>query len=324
LSADDPWGEGMAQAKLTASVIIPNFNHSQFVAKAIGSVLAQGDDVSELIVIDDGSTDNSVVVIEAALQGRPNARLLRNETNRGAVATLNRGINEASGDFVLLAAADDVYLPGMLGSCLRAVELHPDTAFVCGTTLIEWTDGSLLRVALPFGDTARHVAPEELACCMQRQTIQFFTGGALLRRQAIVAAGGLLPELRWHADWLLDLVLALRHGFVHLPQDCSIMKYSPRSYSQGRHDWSLQQEILRNVITLLPKRYPDIALSFRRAALLPSYNIAFTPTLLRDPELRPYATPLLLWRLCTYLPLQRASQIVPWTVRQKLRGYMRV
>jgi glycosyltransferase involved in cell wall biosynthesis len=314
----------MAQARLSASVIIPNFNHSALVGKAIASVLAQGDDVSELIVIDDASTDNSVAVIEAALHGHPNARLLRNETNRGTVATLNRGINEASGDFVLLAAADDIYLPGMLASCLHAVELHPDAAFVCGTTLIEWADGSLLRLVLPFGDTARHIAPEELARYMQRQTIQFFTGGALLRRQAILAAGGLIPELRWHADWLLDWVLALRHGFYHLPQDCSIMKYSPRSYSQGRHDWSRQREILRNVITLLPKRYPDIALSFRRAALLPSYNIEFTPTLLRDPELRSYATPLLLWRLCAYLPLQRASQIVPWTVRQKLRSYLRV
>jgi hypothetical protein len=314
----------MAQAKLTASVIIPNFNHSALVGKAIGSVLAQGDALSELIVIDDGSTDDSVAVIEAALLGHPKARLLRNEKNRGTIATLNRGIGEASGDFVLLAAADDIYLPGMLASCLRAAELHPDTAFVCGTPLIEWADGSLLQVTLPFGDTARHVPPEEVARSAWRQNILFFTGAALLRRKAIVAAGGLIPELRWHADWLLDFVLALRHGFYHLPQDCCVMKYSPHSYSQGRHDWSRQQEILRTLIALLPERYPDIVLSFRRAALLPTYNIAFTSTLLRDPKLRFYATPLLLWRLCVYWPLQQASQIVPWSVRQRLRGFMRV
>jgi glycosyltransferase involved in cell wall biosynthesis len=314
----------MAQAKLTASVIIPNFNHSQFVAKAIGSVLAQADDLAELIVIDDASTDNSVAVIEAALHGQTNARLLRNETNRGTIATLNRGIGEASGDFVLLAAADDIYLPGMLASCLRAAELHPDTAFVCGTPLIEWADGSLLRVALPFGDGARHVPPEEVARHAWRQNILFFTGAALLRREAIVAAGGLIPGLRWHADWLLDFVLALRHGFYHLPQDCCVMKYSPHSYSQGRHDWSRQREILRTLIALLPERYPDIVLAFRRAALLPTYNIAFMPTLLRDPKLRFYMTPLLLWRLCAYWPLQRASQIVPWSLRQRLRRYLRV
>src|SRR5207302_2156030 len=145
----------MARAKSAASVIIPNFNHSELVGRAIGSVLAQGSDVSELIVIDDASTDNSVAIIEAALRGRPNARLLHNETNRGTIATLNRGIGEASGDFVLLAAADDIYLPGMLASCLRAFELHPDAAIVCGTPLIEWSDGSMLRVLLPFGDTAR-------------------------------------------------------------------------------------------------------------------------------------------------------------------------
>jgi glycosyltransferase involved in cell wall biosynthesis len=314
----------MAQAKLTASVIIPNFNHSALVGKAIGSVLAQGDDVSELIVIDDASTDDSVAVIEAALRGHPNARLLRNETNRGTMATLNRGIDEARGDFVLLAAADDIYLPGMLASCLRAAELHPDTAFVCGTPLIEWSDGSLLRVALPFGDTARHVSPDELVRCASRQNVLFFTGAALLRREAILAAGGLIPELRWHADWLLDFLLALRHGFYHLRQDCCVMKYSPRSYSQGRHDWTQQGQVLRTLISTLPRRYPDIMPLFRQAGLLPTYNIAFMATLLSDAELRFYATPLLLWRLCAYWPLQRASQIVPWTVRQKLRGFLRV
>jgi glycosyltransferase involved in cell wall biosynthesis len=314
----------MAQARLTVSVIVPNFNHSALVGKAIGSVLAQGNDVSELIVIDDASTDDSVAVIEAALHGHPNARLLRNETNRGTIATLNRGVGEASGDFLLLAAADDIYLPGMLASCLRALESNPDAAFVCGTPLIEWSDGSLLRVSLPFGNTARYVRPDELARRASRQNILFFTGAALLRREAIVAAGGLIPELRWHADWLLDFVLALRHGFYHLPQDCCVMKYSPHSYSQGRHDWSRQKEILRTVITALPRRYPDIMPLFRQAALLPTYNIAFMQALLTDPELRFYATPLLLWRLCAYWPLQRASQIVPWTVRQKLRGFMRV
>jgi hypothetical protein len=84
--------------------------------------------------------------------------------------------------------------------------------------------GSLLRVALPFGATARHVPPEELARYAWRQNILFFAGAALLRREAIVAAGGLIPELRWHADWLIDFVLALRHRFYHLPQDCCVVK----------------------------------------------------------------------------------------------------
>ncbi len=314
----------MAHAKSTASVIIPNFNHADIVGRAIGSVLAQGNDVSELVVIDDASTDNSVAVIEAALRGHANARLLRNETNRGVIGTLNRGIDEARGDFVQLAAADDVYLPGMLASCLRAVELHPGTAMVCGVGLIEWLDGSLLRIPLPFGDTARHVPPEELVGWASRRSLLMFTGGALLRREAIVAAGGLIPELRWHADWFLNWVIAFRHGLYHLPQDCMMMKHSPHGYSQGRHDWPRQKEILRTVIATLPRRYPDVMPLFRRAGLIPTFNIAFMQALLTDPELRYFATPLLLWRLCAYWPLQQSSKIVPWKMRQKLRGFMRV
>src|SRR5258708_35820551 len=109
----------MAHPRPTASVIIPNFNHSQIVSRAIGSVLAQGDDVSELIVIDDASTDDSVAVIEAALRGHRNARLLRNQTNRGVIGTLNRGIGEASSHFVQLASAEDAYLPRLLAPGLR-------------------------------------------------------------------------------------------------------------------------------------------------------------------------------------------------------------
>ena len=316
--------EHVPRARLTASVIIPNYNHADVVARAIASVSAQGEDVAEIIVIDDASTDDSVAVIEAALRGHAHARLLRNAVNRGVIETLNRGIWEASGDFVLLAAADDHYLPGMVASCLRALESHPQAGLVCGTPRIEWLDGSELRVVQPFGEVARFVTPEELTARAAQQNILFFTGATLLRRDAILAAGGLMPELQWHADWLLDLVLALRHGFCHLPQDCCVVTFSPHSYSQGRHAWRRQRQVLTALVSALSRSYADVMPRFRRAALLPTYNMAFMRTLLTDRQLRFYLTPLLVWRLVAYRALQFMSQVAPWRLRQRLRGLLRL
>jgi hypothetical protein len=59
-------------------------------------------------------------------------------------------------------------------------------------------------------------------------------------------------------------------------------------------------------------------------ALLPGLQVAFLPPLLTDPELRWFATPLLLWRCMAFQPLRRIGQIFPWHVRQKLRAFLRI
>jgi glycosyltransferase involved in cell wall biosynthesis len=307
----------------TVSAIIPNFNHASCVGAAIGSILGQGDEITELIVVDDASSDDSVAVIEAALRGSSRARLLRNETNRGAVETLNRGLTEATGDFVLLAAADDLYLPGMIAVCLEAAEAWPHAGFVCGNAAVRWPDGTRLSVPLPFGDRTRYVSPDEVLAMARQRNFFFYTGSALLRRDAILAAGGLIAPLRWHADWFLDFVLALRNGFVYLPHECSIMATSPTSYSQGRHHRRDQQQILQFLISTLRLRYPDVAPRFRAAALLPSFNVGFLRLLL-SPGLRWYATALLIWRMIMFRPLRLCGRILPWPLRQALRGLFRV
>jgi glycosyltransferase involved in cell wall biosynthesis len=307
----------------TVSVIIPNYNHEVLVGRAINSVLAQGDDVLEVIVIDDASTDDSVRVIEATLRGNPTVRLLRNVTNRGVIATLNRGIEEARGDFVLLGAADDIYLPGMIATCLRAADSCPDVGFVCGNAIVRWPDGSQLSVSLPFGDTPRYISPDEVVAVGRQRNFFFYTGSALLRRKAILAAG-LLPELRWNADWLLDFVLALRHGVYYVPEEFSVVATSPESYSQGRRNWHDQRRILEFLIPILHQHYSDVLPRFREAALLPSFHIDFLWPLLTDPVLRRYATPLLVWRMIAFRPLQYASRIVSWSMRQRLRVLLRM
>src|SRR5665213_1517564 len=97
-----------ASTTFSISAIIPNYNSIEFLPKAIQSLLNQEEAFSEIIIVDDGSIDNSVEVIQLLIQEHPSIRLIRHEHNQGVCAALNTGIQSATGDYILLGAADDI------------------------------------------------------------------------------------------------------------------------------------------------------------------------------------------------------------------------
>ena len=103
------------------SVIIPAYNHASYIDAAVQSVVEQDYPQIEIIVIDDGSTDGTAQAAEKALErgGRP-YRMTRQE-NAGAHATINRGIQQAKGDYIAILNSDDRYLPGRLRMILDAL-----------------------------------------------------------------------------------------------------------------------------------------------------------------------------------------------------------
>lgn len=105
------------------SVVIPAYRHQAFVGEAIASVLNQTLEDFELIVIDDGSPDDTATVAEHALAGDPRARLVR-QTNAGSHATINRGLELARGDWIAILNSDDRYHPERLARLLAAAGDH--------------------------------------------------------------------------------------------------------------------------------------------------------------------------------------------------------
>ena len=102
------------------SVIMPSYNHGRFIRAAIDSVANQTYEKIELIIIDDGSIDNSLSVIHEALEkhGSLKARLYTQE-NHGAPHAINRGLRLAHGEFVAILNSDDVYYPQRIEKLLR-------------------------------------------------------------------------------------------------------------------------------------------------------------------------------------------------------------
>lgn len=120
------------------SVIMPCFNHAQYIERAVLSVFSQSYGCFELVVIDDGSKDNSVNKLKE-LQKEYRFTLITQE-NKGVCKTLNRAIREASvGEYIALLASDDFWHEDKLKLQMESLGQHPESEF-CFSQAIEFMD----------------------------------------------------------------------------------------------------------------------------------------------------------------------------------------
>lgn len=108
---------------LTATVICLCYNQGRFVREAIQSVFDQTYPNVELLVVDDASSDDSVAVIRACLQGHPQIKFFPLETNSGNCRALNVALAHAKGDFIVDLAADDILMPDRIAEGVKDLEL---------------------------------------------------------------------------------------------------------------------------------------------------------------------------------------------------------
>lgn len=111
--------------KPKVSVVIPMYNASRFICETIQSVLNQSYTDYEIIVVDDGSTDNSLASLD---KYRGQIRILT-KTNGGPASARNEGINAAGGEFIAFLDADDIWLPNKLAVQVEYMGGHPDIGF---------------------------------------------------------------------------------------------------------------------------------------------------------------------------------------------------
>jgi glycosyltransferase involved in cell wall biosynthesis len=202
------------------SVVIPCFNQAVFLDEAIESVLAQTYPHFELIVVDDGSTDNT-----AELAARhPGVRLVR-QGNRGLPAARNAGLRESSGDFVTFLDADDRLKPRALEIGLRSLRAHPECAFVSGQVELTNHDGSLLRAAQHrVIDRDHHRVLLEGNPILSHATVMY-------RRQAFDIVGDFDERLAACEDY--DLYLRITREFKACSHDECVAEY--RRHGDNMH-----------------------------------------------------------------------------------------
>jgi len=191
------------------SVLMPSFNCGPFLAESVGSILAQTLDDLELIIIDDGSTDDSPSVLSALSSADDRVRVVRQE-NQGAGAALNAALELATGKYLARMDADDRTPPQRFAEQLQFLESHPQVAVVGG-----WhrTFGAVESRVQEFPTEPNHLK----AAMLFRNPISHPT--VMMRRAAFAENGWRYSTRRnFPEDYDLWITIAHTHEFANIPK----------------------------------------------------------------------------------------------------------
>lgn len=196
------------------SVIIPCYNHAHYLAQAIESALAQTRLVDEIIIVDDGSTDDTR---DVAVRYGDNIRYIHQE-NQGLSAARNTGIRAATGDLIAFLDADDLWLPEYLATLVPVLEADPSLGAAYGG--VQYVDEACRYL---FQKTTRVVPPDQVHNTLIEG--QFFPPQAVLMRKSCLDQVGLFDTtLCACEDWDMWLRLAASYPMIGTSQICALYR----------------------------------------------------------------------------------------------------
>jgi len=214
---------------MTVSLVIAAFNHARLLGEAIDSALAQTLDGVDVVVVDDGSTDDTPAVL--ARYGR-RIRVLRQD-NRGLAAARNAGLAAARGAYVAFLDADDVLAPTKLADQLAVLKRTPTLGWTYCDVLIETVaTGARVTASERFGYRARAVDGWLFPELIHGNFIPAIA--PLVRRTALEETGGFDERLTALEDWDLWLRLALLAEARYIPAVLATYRVQPGGMSEDR------------------------------------------------------------------------------------------
>jgi len=281
----------------TLSIIIPNYNHGHCLPVAVEAILKQSAQPLEIIIIDDGSTDGSVEVIERLADRYQIIKFYSNPRNLGVCLTVNRGIDLARSEYVFSTAADDVILPGFFEKSLHILAQHPQAGLSC--TIADWREAAIglqWHVGVGMAESASYLSPERMVELERKRRLFISTNSAVFKRSVLLATGKLIPELQSSADWFACGVIGFRYGICFVPESLAVQNILPNSYYQRvRRDPQSYRQMLESILKYLNRpEYRDVAELMREGGSLYHFGIPMLKLLFSRPESRHLLTPVLL------------------------------
>jgi glycosyltransferase involved in cell wall biosynthesis len=244
------------------SVIIPSFNHEQYIEATLQSVANQTYENIQLILIDDTSSDETVQLAARWLSERnerfSSSLLIKNRENLGADKTINRGILEANGEYVAILNSDDLFMPTRLTQLVGAlVSSGRDVAFSkvvaiddCGTMISPRQLPKVLQGVFDEADRCAENYPA-IGFGFIEKNIAISTGNLVIRR-SLFEKIGYFRCLKYIHDWDFILRSILVSEPVYVPEELySYRIHNTNSFSELSHIAQIETEISLKYFRLL-------------------------------------------------------------------------
>ena len=218
------------------SIILPTYNCAAFLSHSIGTILSQTYNSYEIIVIDDGSTDNTKEVLYPFMQ---RIKYIRLEQNKGLPTARNIGIRSAQGKYIAFIDADDLWLPEKLQTDIEYFETHPEVSMVYSKhiNIDEKGDdlGGNTKKQLPSGNIFTQLFSEQ----------NFIITSSVVVRKEVFETTGLFDEQLFNCqDWDMWLRIAFHFKVAGINKPLVKYRHNPHSLSKNRNNVLKYQKII--------------------------------------------------------------------------------
>ena len=243
----------------TVDVIIPSFNAAKYLPAAIESVVSQTFDDWHILIVDDGSTDNTAEVVVPFLDRLGPKMTYIKQENSGVSAARNKAILASKAEFLALLDADDVWLPCRLSESLKILTERPQAGLSYGLIRTMDSEG---RLGSSWAGNRNHVEGH-IAPYIYRRSVELPSPTITVRKKCIDEVGVFDESLRITEDRDLWLRIAQRYEVAFVPKILALYRSSPGSLTTD------PKRVLEAQLKFIRKHYGEegCGLLSRRAAL---------------------------------------------------------
>lgn len=226
------------------SILIPSFNHARYLGACLDSVLAQTFENWEVILVDDGSSDDSLAIAQSFASREPRIKVFQNEKNLGTYGTEQRALELSSGEFIAILNSDDLWLKDKLLRQINALLDEPKASFCYTLGWMADSEGSVDQNDDVHADWPTALVQEILPWLLCENRI--LASSVLFRREGL----SFHPECRYSGDWVALLEQSMRGHAICIPERLTLWRQHD-SNSYVRSEKQVIEEIwIRKAIAL--------------------------------------------------------------------------
>ena len=232
------------------SIIIASYNCAAYIAETISSVLAQSLKDIEIIVVDDGSSDDTPKIVNSF--GAP-VRLLT-QPNAGVCVARNRGIREARGQFICLMDHDDYWFPDKLAHQVRMLKDHPEVGVVYSAFTLWYRDEEGNRfpdpTSLDLDIDGSQIDPDYSGWVYHQFLIDcwMLTSTAMFRPEVFTTCGLFDESLPYSEDWDLWLRISQKYPFIKLRRSTTLYRQHPHQGNRLAREIDYRTRLLKTAV----------------------------------------------------------------------------
>jgi len=252
-----------------------NFNHAKFLSLSLQAILDQSFQPKEIIVVDDGSTDDSVKVIENFAQKYPIVTLVRNEKNMGIVYSFRKALSLITGTYFIPCAADDMVLPGLFEKSMNLLAQYPEAGF--SSTFIRHVDENGKTITIHpepphFSKKPCYISPDKALKILLEWGSWWVPHTGIWRTQAVKEIGGFPEEAGNFLDGFTIPLIFLNYGACFLPEPLGTLRVHSENFS--------------SIYDREPEKYMELVGPMHKLMTAPAYLGKFPEEYIEDVKKR--------------------------------------